>query len=153
MFFKFGKYGALYKRWFKVIMKKLIFIFSTVVLLTGCVEIKTTNPNEVYQYWAGAAPTKDLQLINGQYWQSASLTKEYVMYLKLKPTEKWWDEFLTQNQLQNDDDVWIIPADAPAWFNPSDKLVRYRSNDGFDQGSRYFRDARTNECFIYEIQL
>ena len=62
--------------------------------LSSCSEIKTTNPKKIYEYWAGTNLPPDLELINGQYWQSAHWTREYIMYLEFKPSENWWKEFL-----------------------------------------------------------
>jgi len=116
-------------------------------------EINTTDPKKVYKYWTGSNPPKDIKLIRGQYWQSAHWTKEYVMYLKFKPTNIWWDEFIKQNQLKIDHEIWKMPLDAPNWFNPSIKSIKYIKPDLFDQGSRCFIDTLTGECYIYEIQL
>jgi len=116
-------------------------------------EVNTTDQMDAYNYWAGTNPPDDLKVLNGQYWQSAHWTKEYIMYLKLKPTNEWWNEFLKQNYISADTDEWIKPSDAPTWFTPSDNSIRYGGGDDFDQGSRYFRDTLTGECYIYEIQL
>ena len=125
----------------------------TLVFLTGCSEIKTTDPDEVYKYWSGSTAQTDLQLLKGEYWQSAHWTKEYVVFLKLKPTEKWWAEFVDQNQLQIDNGDRVKPTDTPSWFNPTNKSVMYNSVDDSDQGSRYFKDPLTGVVHIYEIQL
>jgi hypothetical protein len=135
---------------------KRLLISITLLLttfLTSCMEIKTSDAKDTYKYWAGTNPPADLELINGQYWQSAHWTKEYVMYLKFKPTKKWWDEFLKQNSIPEDKDTWTVPSDAPAWFKPSDNSLKYGGGDDFDQGSRYFRDTITGISYIYEIQL
>lgn len=116
-------------------------------------EVNTTDPTDAYKYWAGTKPPDNLKVLNGQYWQSAHWTREYIMYLKLKPTIEWWDEFLKQNYISVDTDEWTKPSDAPTWFTLSDNSLRYRGGDDFDQGSRYFRDTLTGECYIYEIQL
>lgn len=130
-----------------------IVLLLTIFALTSCMETKTSNAKDTFKYWAGANPTADLELLNGQYWQSAHWTKEYIMYLKFKPTNIWWDEFLNQNLISVDKDNWTIPSDAPTWFKPSENSVRYGGGDDFDQGSRYFRDTKTGICYIYEIQL
>ena len=137
-------------------MKKIVIILNILVLvapLTSCLEIKTTNPAKTFKYWAGTNPPADFELFNGQYWQSPHWTREYVMYLAFKPTEIWWNEFLKQNNIVQDNGQWIIPTDAPCWFRPSDSFVRYRIERDFDQGSRYFKDTTTGICYIYEIQL
>jgi hypothetical protein len=125
----------------------------TTFLLTSCSEIKTTNPQETYKYWAGTNPPANIEVFNGQYWRSAHWTLEYIMYLEFKPTEIWWNEFLKQNNIVEDKNKWITPTDAPDWFKPSDSFIRYRIESDFDQGSRYFRDKLTGICYIYEIQL
>ena len=133
--------------------KTIIFAFLTIFLVISCSEIKTTDPKETYKYWAGTNPSADIEIFNGQYWRSAHWTLEYIMYLKFKPTEIWWNEFLKQNNIVEDKYEWIFPTDAPDWFSPSDSFVRYRVERSFDQGSRYFKDRETGICYIYEIQL
>lgn len=133
-------------------MSRLTIILGTLIFLTSCSEIITTDLEQVYKYWSGLSAPADLELLEGQYWQSAHWTKEYIMFLKFKPTKEWWASFLDQNQLLIDNQ-WVRPSNAPEWFTPSDKTVMYSSGDTFEQGSRYFRDTLTNECYIYEIQL
>jgi len=116
-------------------------------------EKNTTDAEEAYMYWAGTKPPADVQVEKGQYWQSSHFTKEYIMYLKLKSTTQWWKLFVEQNNQEVKTDLWIRPDDTPAWFNPSKHCIQYGNNDDFDQGSRFFRDTLTGECYIYEIQL
>ncbi len=136
---------------------KRLYIFITVLLnifaLTSCMEIKTSDVKDTYKYWAGTEAPSNLELLNGQYWQSSHFTKEYIMYLKFKPTKIWWDEFLKLNYIPADKDEWTKPSDAPNWFQPSERSVRYGIKDDMDLGSRYFRDSLTGVCYIYEIQF
>ena len=124
----------------------------TSITLTGCSEIKTTDAKETYKYWAGTSSPADIQLLKGQYWQSAHWTKEYIMYLKLKPSKNWWNEFIKQNSLSVDTTEWTKPDDAPQWFKPTLNSIQY-GKSGFSQGSRYFSDTTTGICYVYEIQL
>jgi len=135
-------------------IKKLptITILLAILTLPSCMETTTSDAKEAYKYWAGAEAPADLELLNGQYWQSPHFTKEYIMYLKLKPTKEWWDAFLKQNSIPVDTSSWAAPTDAPVWFKPSSNSVRYGGGD-FDQGSRYFRDSVTGVSYMYEIQL
>ena len=116
-------------------------------------EINATDPIETYRFWAGVDPPGDLKVLKGQYWQSAHWTKEYIMYLKLKPTKEWWNKYVEQNHLTIDKAKWARPGEAPPWFEPTENSIRYGGGGEFDQGSRYFRDTLTGECYIYEIQL
>ena len=134
-------------------MRTLTAIILTSLILTSCMEVNTSDPVVAYKNWGGTKPPDDLKVLNGQYWQSAHWTKEYIMYLKLMPTNEWWDEFLKQNYISVDTDEWTKPSDAPKWFTPSVNSIRYGGGDDFDQGSRYFQDTLTGECYIYEIQL
>ena len=134
-------------------MKKLALIIITLFFLTGCSEVKTTDPQEVYRHWSGSEAPKDLQLVNGQYWESSHWSKEYIMYLKIRPTKTWEDEFISQNKLQVEKGSWSKSTDTPAWFNPTANSVMYSSGVNFDQGSRYFKDTLTGDFYIYEIQL
>ncbi|WP_264550602.1 hypothetical protein [Flavobacterium sp. N2038] len=123
------------------------------LLLTSCSEINTTNTNEVFRYWDGKNPPSDIQVLRGQYWQSGHWTTEYIVYLKFKSTEEWWNKFLKEKNLFADKNNWTLPGDAPGWFRPSNHSVRFGTIDDFDQGSGYFRDPITKVCYIYEIQL
>ena len=133
-------------------IKALISIL-TILSLSSCSEINTTNPTETYKYWSGTNSPSNLELLNGQYWQSSHWTREYIMYLEFKPSDKWWKEFLEQNHISTDKGDWTKPIDAPTWFKPSGNSVRFGGNSDFDQGARYFKDTLTGVCFIYEIQL
>lgn len=136
-------------------IKKLKFLgtllFFTTILI-GCSK-KTNDANETFKYWSGADASADLELLNGQYHESPHFTKEYIMYLKFKPTKEWWLEYLNYNSITIDKKDWTIPDDAPTWFTPSKNYLRYWRNDDFDQGCRYFCDTATGICYIYEIQL
>lgn len=74
-----------------------------------------------------------------------------MVYLKFRPTEKWWDEFPYQNKLKIKDDSWTKPNNAPNWFKLSEGMIIYGNGYKYIQGSRYFIDALTNESYIYEI--
>lgn len=128
-------------------------IFILVILFARCSEIKTDNAVKTYRYWAGSNVTKEIGLLNGQYWQSSHWTKEYIVYLKLKSTKQWLNSFIKQNQLVIDKRNWTKPDDAPDWFDPSDNLIRYSDGKDFDQGTRYIYDSKSGICYIYEIQL
>lgn len=134
-----------------VIVKRPLFILLT-LLLSGCSEIRTNNALESFTNWSGNTQPADLVLIEGEYWQSAHWTKEYIVYLKFKPTELWWDGFLKENSMAEDTTGWTKPNDAPGWFRPSESSVLYNRN-GLDDGSLYLRDTVTGICYIYEIQL
>ena len=131
----------------------LVLFFLGICFFTSCIEKRTRNPQEAYKYWAGRNAPADLQLLKGQYWQSAYWSKEYKMYLKLKPTKVWWDEFLKQNALVLKEDDWAKSKDSPDWFRPSNNSLRYGKNGEFDHGSTYIQDTLSNICYIYEIQL
>jgi hypothetical protein len=133
--------------------RSLTIIVITFLLTAGCTEIKTEDPIKIYKLWSGSSAPEYIQLLQGQYWQSVHWTKEYIMYLKLLPTENWLSEFLNQNQLKIDNDNWTVPTDAPSWFNPPNKSIRYKRDSNFDLGSRYFVEPTTGEMYIYEIQL
>ncbi|NDV97429.1 hypothetical protein D0T84_21380 [Dysgonomonas sp. 521] len=132
---------------------KLTLFLSILFILTSCSEIESTDPIEVYRYWSGTKPTDNLNLKNGQYWQSPHWTKEYIMYLEFQPTTEWWNEFTQFNNLKADTIIYTLPDNKPEWFNPTETYIRYRVDKDFDQGSRYFRDTITGNCFIYEVQL
>ena len=133
-------------------MRPLATIILISILSTSCSEISTDDPIDSYKYWAGTKPTDDVKVLRGQYWQSSHWTKEYILYLQIKPTQEWWHLFVKQNQLEIDKAEWIISSDSPDWFQLTDNVETYKHADNFNH-SRYFRDKATGECFIYEIQL
>jgi len=135
-------------------MRPLISTLSLSFLLTSCMGVDTSDPKDSFKYWAGQMPPDSLQVINGQYWQSGHLTKEYILHLKLKPTEEWWNEYVKQNNLKRVRDNWTKPSDFPDWFRPSSasRVYSQGKRNGFND-SRYFRDSATGICYIYEIQL
>ena len=56
-----------------------ITLLLTIFVLTSCMETKTSDAKDTYKYWAGTNPPSDIELMKGQYWQSAHWTKEYIM--------------------------------------------------------------------------
>src|SRR5258706_1817331 len=96
-------------------MRPLISVLTLSSLLTSCMEVDTKDPKDSFKYWAGQRPPDNVQVINGQYWQSGHWTKEYILHLKLKPTEEWWNEYVKQNNLKRVRDNWTKPSDFPDW--------------------------------------
>ena len=134
---------------------KLFPIFLVLLSVVSCSEIKTDNVNEVYEYWSGTADSdSNVKLIQGEYWQSGHFTKEYIMYLEILPKKIWWNEFVKQNNLIIDTvkDKYLKERE-PDWFKPSGNSIKYKTDSGFDQGSRYYIEPKTGICFFYEIQL
>jgi len=123
------------------------------ILLLGCTEIKTDNATESYKKWSGTKPPKDIELLKGQYWQSSHWTKEYIIYLKIKPSRHWFNEFKKQNHLVIDNRDWTKPDDSPSWFDPQINSTRYSNGKDFDQGSRYLYDSIPGIFYLYEVQL
>ncbi|MGV8993360.1 MAG: hypothetical protein ACOH1O_04605 [Flavobacterium sp.] len=126
----------------------LLFIFS----LSSCAETNTTDAVQAYTYWACSKPSSEIKLIKGQYWQSPHWSKEYILYLKFKPSKLWRSEFIKQNNLVVDETEWTMPMNSPSWFNPSEKSIRYSIRDNFGDSS-YFFEVETGIFYIYEIQL
>ncbi|MCK5467975.1 MAG: hypothetical protein KAI99_05700 [Cyclobacteriaceae bacterium] len=133
-------------------MRIITFLILSSILLTSCSEIRTNDAIGSYKYWAGTNPAENIEVLKGVYWQSGHWTREYILYLKLKPTNNWWDKFVKQNQLKIANEDWIRHTDTPDWFKPTDKIEVYKHADDFND-SRYFMDKATGECYIYEIQL
>jgi hypothetical protein len=131
-------------------MGNVLLTFVTISLVT-CTEKKTNDPIETYKLWAGEVP-KDVQVVNGKYWQSSHWTKEYIMYLELKTSPLWINEFNGQNNLVESKEQTDIPPDAPVWFKPTKRFKSLRQSEP-SQGSVYFEDMISGTMYIYEIQL
>lgn len=124
----------------------------TALVSISCSEIRTNDPIESYKYWASGVPMENIKLLEGQYWQSSHWTKEYELYLKFIPTTTWWTEFITQNHLVLTKEEWDEPSDLPDWFIVDENFEMYKPTNDF-YNSRYFRDTKTGECYLYEIQF
>ncbi|WP_192823224.1 hypothetical protein [Rufibacter sp. LB8] len=131
--------------------KNLIIIFCFLTLLVSCFPINTTDAEEAYSQWARSKPTQDIQIIKGEYHQTAHFSLEYEFFLKFKPTKKWWKGFLESNSLKVDslNSNWTNLTELPKWFKPSKNSLIFSRNDGFDR-SRYFIDTQTGIAYIYE---
>lgn len=120
--------------------------------VTGCHEIRENHPEKVYRLWAGTKPPDKIEVLQGQYWESAHWSKEYIMYLHLKVTADWWHEFAAHNQFILTTEGYSY-TDAPEWFRINADYQIYIKKSVFDQGSRVFLNPDTGDCFIAEIQL
>ena len=127
-----------------------LLLLLTIFSLSSCSEKNTNDANEAYTYWAGGKPNSDIKLLNGQYWQSAHWSKEYILFLKFKPSKLWRDEFIKQNNLTVSEDEWTMPENEPLWFAPSTNSIRYSSSNS-ELG--YFFEVKTGIFYIYEIQF
>lgn len=126
-------------------------MFCLAILFIGCFSINTSNPEKAYKYWAGVESPEDIEIINGEYYQSPHFSLEYEFFLKFKPTKKWWDEFVDYNDLEidNQNEDWSAYTKSPKWFKPFNNYSVYSKNDNFDR-SRYFIEPKSGICYIYE---
>jgi hypothetical protein len=123
----------------------------------ACSEKNISDPKEAFENWGGYSIGKDVLILNGVYWESAHWSKEYIVYLKLSPSEEWWSHYKTVMGLdalllQSDDLFEIDDADwmpVPDWFRPPKECEVY----GGYTGSKYFWDSSKKTLWVYEIQL
>ena len=59
----------------KLATKTILSAFGViiVVFLGSCTEMKTDDPIETYKLWSGESPPKNIEILNGKYWQSAQI--------------------------------------------------------------------------------
>lgn len=126
-----------------------ILLVTLFFLLLGCIGEQTNNPGKVFKYWAGLSAPDGVQPVNGDYWESPHWTKEYILFLEIKASRKWINEYLVENQITDTSEEFSIPQDAPDWFKPDSTFVMF--GNGFT--STYYVDSKNNRLFIYEIQL
>lgn len=127
-------------------------LFLSAFLLTSCLEKRTSDAEEAFEYWSGMHPKSDIKILNGQYWESAHWSKEYKVYLEMQTNPEWVAAFVKQNDLKiKTSDVTKL-YDSPDWFQPRSGLKAYEPSD-FSQGSLYFVDKKTGYILFYEIQL
>lgn len=129
----------------------LLSFISILFLLSECTEKKSTNPAECYELWAGEHLLKDVKPVNAMYWQSASWSKEYILYIELQTPVKWKTQFIAQNHLSLSSKKLELPQDSPMWFRPVKNYVLWENPN--NTTSEYFEDAVTGHFFIYEQQL
>lgn len=132
-------------------IKRTVLLFFVLIVSLSCIPVETTNPEKAYKYWAKSDPPKDVKIIKGEYYQSPHFTLEYELYLKFKPTKKWWYGFIKENNLSidNSDQQGIESSMLPKWFKPDSNYLIYSKNSSFDR-SRYFIDTKKGVCYIYE---
>jgi hypothetical protein len=130
--------------------------FSTICFLccfTSCFEHKTTDPKKAYTLWLDQEPDSGVTPLKAHYWQSAHWTKEYILYMEMTVSKKWWEEVKKGNGfIRADWKKWSWPTDTPTWFKPPKRYEMWRFPDEY-QWSRYFKDSLSDTLYIYEIQL
>jgi hypothetical protein len=129
-----------------------VLIASTFMVLSSCNEINTTNTEEAFENWLGVKSGAEVEVLQAKYWQSAHFTKEYIVFLKIKPSDEWWLQFVEQNGLMLDTSQWYVPSKKPDWFTPPNTSKVYGFGEEYNN-SRYFQDSLSGVCYIYEIQL
>ncbi|MFD1061902.1 hypothetical protein ACFQ1Q_01490 [Winogradskyella litorisediminis] len=125
----------------------MIFIIS--FSLAGCYSKSSTNPEEVYKYWLGEKPPKELKIINGSYYQSPHFTLEYEVFLEMEVTKTWWKDFIRINNLSLDNTSSDFLTELPEWFKFNSSYTKYSNKDKYDR-SAYFINLKNGKCFIYE---
>lgn len=134
---------------------KLSIFLILLIILSGCIEKNTSDPQEAYSYWIKSDIKSKIEVINGKYWESPHFSYEYIIYLELKVIAEWWNKFSKENELIIDpyENGLLSNNDFPKWFKPSKEFVTNKSKIDLDQGSMYFYNEKTQSVFIYEIQL
>ena len=100
-----------------------------------------------------------MECLAGQYYGDAVRLfhefGEWSAYLKLKPSQAWWDQLVKQKGLVQTNDPFFKMDDryAPDWFQPSKSSIIYRKSNwpkGHGNPHLYFRDQETGIVYIYE---
>ncbi|MBI1288407.1 MAG: hypothetical protein GC178_12615 [Flavobacteriales bacterium] len=129
----------------------VIFILS--FLFTGCWSTKTDDPKEAWKYWLGIEVPQQVELYNGEYYQSPHFTLEYELFLKFKTDKSWFIELAAYNNLELDTtgNDWARWTELPAWFKPDKYSLTYCKDqtDVFER-SRYIINPKTGVCYVYE---
>jgi len=133
-------------------MKKIL-MFSLLTFLVSCFPIETKDAEKAYEYWSGNEPPKEIELINGEYYQSPHFSLEYELFLKFKSDGKWFNDFVEYNGLEIDTikNNWSGWTELPKWFKTDKNYLIYtkNQNDEFER-SRYFINPENGICYIYE---
>ena len=124
-------------------------------------EMKTHDARKTYRHWAGKRPPADMEVLAGQFYGAYPLflpvLVEHTAYLKLKPSQAWWDQFVKQKKLVQVEDSSFDNQYAPAWFQPSNNSIHYRTQFHLDSKMwrpyLYFRDPETGIVYIFDWSL
>lgn len=139
-------------------IKRTIFILF-LITCTSC-GIETYDSEKAYEHWENGNIGEDVEIINGQFWKSGHWTYEYVVFLELKPSIKWKDEFFKlyrakENQVgkynsQNSTHLTNGPNwfENPEWFNPNSEFDVYKG-----YGGNFYWNNKENTLLFYEMQL
>ena len=132
-------------------MKLHTFLLLVFLFFTSCFSRSSSDAEKTFEYWAGTKTPDEVELINGQYFQSPHFTIEYELFLQFKTTERWWNQYTQKNGLMLDEPQsdWKTFTELPEWFTPPDSYLIYSKNNSFDR-SRYFFDVKTGTCYVYE---
>ena len=130
-----------------------ISTFFLLILLVSCFGVETKNPEKAYKYWSGSEIPKEIEIINGAYYQSPHFSLEYELFLKFKSSENWFNDFVEYNNLEIDTikHDWAGRTELPKWFKPNKNYLIYSKdqNNEFER-SRYFINPSNDICYIYE---
>lgn len=132
---------------------KKISLIGILFLLIGCFSTETKDAKKAYEYWSGNEPPKEIELIEGEYYQSPHFTLEYELFLKFKSDKKWFEEFVEYNRLEIDTigNDWKAWTELPKWFNPDQNFLIYAKDQSNEfERSRYLRHPETGISYIYE---
>jgi hypothetical protein len=140
-------------------MFKRILLVITVVTLSSCGK-ETYVAEEAYDYWENGIIGEDVKIINWQFWKSGHWSYEYVVFLELRPSEKWMEKFFEiyhaeENELgkfnsENKTHLTNGPNwfENPQWFNPTSDFIVYQG-----YGGNYYWNEEENILMFYEMQL
>ena len=125
------------------------FVYLVLVTFIPLIPTKTTDARKAYCYWARGQPPADMEVLIGEYRGSAVRffheNGEWWTYLKLKPSQEWWNQLVKKRKLMQVKDWHFDNHDIPGWFKPSETSICYH-----DYRCLYFRDPLTGICYISE---
>ncbi|WP_262152465.1 hypothetical protein [Chryseobacterium foetidum] len=122
--------------------------------------IETDDKEQIFYLWTNSDLPNDVKTINAKYWESGHWSKEYEIYIHLKPSEKWWTDFKKINNLNSSKANFSAEINSklksdfksiltiPKWFKPTVNSTVYQK-----ENSEYYWNEKTHDLFIHEIQL
>lgn len=134
-----------------VFVKRYIAVIFLLLAVYGCTEKRSSDAEETYKLWSFMPPPKQVKPMQGQYWQSAGLTREYIAYLQFEATPEWSTKYIEQNKLVLTNRSAAAKIKGPDWFSPTARYLYYTHPN--DATSQYWFNTRTNVWLIFEEQL
>jgi len=133
--------------------------FITLLLPTACGYFSSgkweDDPQNWKRAWAYSKPD-DVIMPHSWYWRSPHWTREEAYFFQFRWHEELFNQFVANDNMSPVESREAKPEycfEKPRWFVPKETSAYEIWRNGASGQSWLFRDANTNELFLYACQL